>query len=129
MSVATDVIMSVAAALLLVAAMIGVNRIAAGPSQLDRSVAADLMVAVVVAGLGLWTAWTDQPTYLMVLVLLSLLGFTSAVSIARMVGDRMAMRSKMTAPGVALSVSRAWRLHPVPPSPATPPSPRRPVAP
>jgi len=97
MSVATNVIMSVAAALLLVAAMIGVNRIAAGPSQLDRSVAADLMVAVVVAGLGLWTAWTDQPTYLMVLVLLSLLGFTSAVSIARMVGDRMAMRSKMTA--------------------------------
>ncbi len=97
MSVATDVIMSVAAALLLVAAMIGVNRIAVGPSQLDRSVAADLMVAVVVAGLGLWTAWTDQPTYLMVLVLLSLLGFTSAVSIARMVGDRMAMRSKMTA--------------------------------
>jgi len=97
MSLATDVIMSVAAALLLVAAMIGVNRIAAGPSQLDRSVAADLMVAVVVAGLGLWTAWTDQPTYLMVLVLLSLLGFTSAVSIARMVGDRMAMRSKMTA--------------------------------
>ena len=97
MSVATDVIMSVAAALLLVAAMVGVNRIAAGPSQLDRSVAADLMVAVVVAGLGLWTAWTDQPTYLMVLVLLSLLGFTSAVSIARMVGDRMAMRSKMTA--------------------------------
>ena len=97
MSLATDVIMSVAAALLLVAAMIGVNRIAVGPSQLDRSVAADLMVAVVVAGLGLWTAWTDQPTYLMVLVLLSLLGFTSAVSIARMVGDRMAMRSKMTA--------------------------------
>ncbi|WGT47131.1 monovalent cation/H+ antiporter complex subunit F [Tessaracoccus lacteus] len=97
MSLATDVIMSVAAALLLVAAMIGVNRIAAGPSQLDRSVAADLMVAVVVAGLGLWTAWTDQPTYLMVLMLLSLLGFTSAVSIARMVGDRMAMRSKMTA--------------------------------
>ncbi len=97
MSVATDVIMSVAAALLLVAAMIGVNRIAVGPSQLDRSVAADLMVAVVVAGLGLWMAWTDEPTYLMVLVLLSLLGFTSAVSIARMVGDRMAMRSKMTA--------------------------------
>ena len=97
MSVATNVIMSVAAALLLVAAMIGVNRIAVGPSQLDRSVAADLMVAVVVAGLGLWTAWTDQPTFLLVLVLLSLLGFTSAVSIARMVGDRMAMRSKMTA--------------------------------
>ena len=28
--------------------------------------------SVVVAGLGLWTAWTDQPTYLMVLVLLSM---------------------------------------------------------
>lgn len=88
----TNVILSLAAVILAVAAMIGVNRIAEGPSQLDRSVAADLIVAVVVASLGLWAVWTDLSTELMVLVMLSMLGFTSAVSVARMVGDRATAR-------------------------------------
>ena len=97
MMLATQIILSIAAVVLFVSAMIGVNRIAVGPSQLDRSIAADLIVAVVVASLGLWTVWTDQPTELLVLVLLSLLGFTSAVSVARMVSDRMAMRKRFSA--------------------------------
>ena len=92
MTLLTNVILSVAAVVLAVAALIGVKRIADGPSQLDRSVAADLIVAVVVASLGLWTIWTDLSTELLVLVMLSMLGFTSAVSVARMVGDRMATR-------------------------------------
>ncbi|MDO5677164.1 MAG: monovalent cation/H+ antiporter complex subunit F [Propionibacteriaceae bacterium] len=90
----TNVILAVAALLLTVSAFIGVNRIAVGPSQLDRSVAADLIVAIVVAGLGLWVVWTDMSTELMVLVLLSMLGFTSAVSVARMVTDRINLRSR-----------------------------------
>lgn len=96
MSLATDIVLAVAAGVLLVSALVAVNRVAVGPSQLDRSVAADLIVAVVVASLGLWTVWTDQPTELLVLVLLSLLGFTSAVSVARMVSDRMAMRKRFS---------------------------------
>lgn len=92
MILVTNVILSLAAVILAVAAMIGVNRIAEGPSQLDRSVAADLIVAVVVASLGLWAVWTDLSTELMVLVMLSMLGFTSAVSVARMVGDRATAR-------------------------------------
>lgn len=90
----TNVVLTIAALLLTVAALIGVNRIAVGPSQLDRSVAADLIVAVVVASLGLWVVWTDRSTELMVLVLLSMLGFTSAVSVARMVTDRIDLRSR-----------------------------------
>lgn len=97
MILATNVILGIAAVILAVAAMIGVNRIAEGPSQLDRSVAADLIVAVVVASLGLWTVFTDLSTELMVLVMLSMLGFTSAVSVARMVGDRAATRRRYTA--------------------------------
>lgn len=97
MSLATNIVLGVAAGVLLVSALVAVNRVAAGPSQLDRSVAADLIVAVVIAALGLWTVWTDQPTELLVLVLLSLLGFTSAVSVARMVSDRMAMRKRFSA--------------------------------
>ncbi|GAA4894833.1 hypothetical protein GCM10025789_10280 [Tessaracoccus lubricantis] len=94
MITATNVILGIAAALLALSAFIGVNRIAAGPSQLDRSVAADLIVAVVVASLGLWVVYTDMSTELMVLVLLSMLGFTSAVSVARMVSDRMLQRHR-----------------------------------
>lgn len=97
MTLATDLIMSLAAIMLFVSAMIGVNRIAVGPTQLDRSIAADLIVAVVVAALGLLTIWTKLSTELLVLVLLSMLGFTGAVSIARMVGDRLATRRKFTA--------------------------------
>ena len=97
MTLATNIVLGVAAGVLLVSALVAVNRVAAGPSQLDRSVAADLIVAVVVASLGLWTVWTDQPTELLVLVLLSLLGFTSAVSVARMVSDRMSMRKRFSA--------------------------------
>ena len=97
MTLATNIVLGVAAGVLLVSALVAVNRVAAGPSQLDRSVAADLIVAVVIAALGLWTVWTDQPTELLVLVLLSLLGFTSAVSVARMVSDRMSMRKRFSA--------------------------------
>ncbi|MBB1514911.1 cation:proton antiporter [Tessaracoccus sp. MC1679] len=95
--VLTDVILSVAAVVLTVSAIIGANRIAEGPTQLDRSVAADLIVAVVVASLGLWTVWSDSSTEVLILVLLSMLGFTSAVSVARMVADRMATRRHYSA--------------------------------
>lgn len=93
MITATNLILGAAGVLLAISALIGVNRIAAGPSQLDRSVAADLIVAVVAASLGLWVVYTDLSTELMVLVLLSMLGFTSAVSVARMVSDRINLRS------------------------------------
>ena len=98
MMLATQIILSIAAVVLFVSAMIGVNRIAVGPSQLDRSIAADLIVAVVVAALGLWTVWTDLSTELLILVLLSMLGFTSAVSVSRMVSDRMASRRRRFTP-------------------------------
>ena len=98
MMLATQIILSIAAVVLFVSAMIGVNRIAVGPSQLDRSIAADLIVAVVVAALGLWTVWTDLSSELLILVLLSMLGFTSAVSVARMGSDRMASRRRRFTP-------------------------------
>lgn len=85
-----EVLLAVSALLIGAAAIIGVTRIVRGPSSLDRVVAADLIVAVVIAGLGLWTAWTGQYGVIMFLLLLSILGFTGAASIARLVGDRVA---------------------------------------
>lgn len=88
--VITLVILDIAALVVGVAAVIGVTKIVKGPSALDRVVAADLIVAVVIAALGIWTAYTGQSSVIMFLLLLSLLGFTGATSIARLVGDRVA---------------------------------------
>ena len=93
MSLLTDVLLSIATVMLLISALIVVGRIAHGPSQLDRSAAADLMVAIVIAGIGLWASWTHRTTELNVLLLLSMLGFTSAVAVARMVADRRFTRT------------------------------------
>lgn len=94
MATVTAVVLAASAVVLFVAGGIGVRRIAEGPTQLDRSVALDLMVAITVAGIGLWTAWTDRATELPILVLLSLVGFTGAVGVARLVGDQMATRRR-----------------------------------
>ena len=48
MTTAAHVLMGIAGVLLFVAGLIAVSRIAHGPSQLDRSAAADLTVAVVI---------------------------------------------------------------------------------
>ena len=96
MATVTAVVLAASAVVLFVAGIIGVRRIAEGPTQLDRSVGSDLMVAITVAGIGLWTAWTDRTTELPILVLLSLVGFTGAVGVARLVGDRLATRRRYT---------------------------------
>ena len=92
MTTAAHVLMGIAGVLLFVAGLIAVSRIAHGPSQLDRSAAADLTVAVVIAAVGLWTAYSDQRTEINILLLLSMLGFTSAVAVSRMVADRVVSR-------------------------------------
>ena len=63
-------------------------RMAKGPSTLDRVVAADVMLAVVIAGLGLEAALNRHATTVPVILVLSLLGFASALSMARFVADR-----------------------------------------
>lgn len=79
---------------LLISGVVAVERIAAGPSQLDRSVGSDLLVAIVIGSVGVWAALSDQDTEITVLLVLSMLGFTGAVSIARMVGERIVYRTK-----------------------------------
>jgi multicomponent Na+:H+ antiporter subunit F len=70
-------------ALLGVAALLLVARISMGPTMLDRVVALDVLVAVVICGLGLEAAIHRHTTTLPILVVLSLLGFVGSVSIAR----------------------------------------------
>jgi len=91
-SLAITIILGFAAALLLAAAVIGIRQIVIGPSQLDRSIAADLMVAVVISSVGVWVIGSRSDTELGILLLLSMFGFTGAVAISRMVSDRLVQR-------------------------------------
>ena len=76
-------VLVVCGALLGVAALLLVIRIALGPTMLDRMVALDVLVAVVICGLALDAAVHRHTTTLPVLVVLSLLGFIGSVSVAR----------------------------------------------
>lgn len=78
-----NAVLVVCAALLGVAALLLLARIALGPTMLDRVVALDVLVAVVICGLALEAAVNRHTTTLPVLAVLSLLGFIGAVSVAR----------------------------------------------
>ena len=82
------VMVGIGAVLLLGAAILTVARMSRGPSSLDRVVAADVLVAVVIATLAAEAIVNDHATTLPVMLVLSLLGFAGAVSIARFVAER-----------------------------------------
>ena len=86
--VAVTVMVGLGAVLLVGAAAMTVGRMARGPSSLDRVVAADVLVAVVIASLAAEAILNDHTTTLPIMLVLSLLGFAGAVSIARFVAER-----------------------------------------
>jgi multicomponent Na+:H+ antiporter subunit F len=77
------VVLAVCVALLAVAALLLLVRISLGPTMLDRVVALDVLVAVIICGLALEAAVNRHTTTLPVLVVLSLVGFVGSVSVAR----------------------------------------------
>ena len=77
------VVLVVCGLFLAVAALLLVIRISLGPTMLDRVVALDVLVAVVICGLALEAALHRHTTTLPILGVLSLLGFVGSVSIAR----------------------------------------------
>jgi multicomponent Na+:H+ antiporter subunit F len=78
-----SVVLAVCVTVLGIAALLLVARISIGPTMLDRVVALDVLVAVVICGLALEAAISRHTSTLPILVVLSLLGFVGSVSIAR----------------------------------------------
>lgn len=72
-------------AILGVAALLITLRIVRGPSVLDRAVATEVLISILICALALVTATTRQPGTLPILVSLSLVGFVGSVSVARFV--------------------------------------------
>jgi multicomponent Na+:H+ antiporter subunit F len=75
----------VAGAALLVAALLVLVRIVRGPTMLDRVIATDVLIAVIVCAVGVEAAVFRHVTTLPVLVTVSLFAFISAVSVARFI--------------------------------------------
>jgi multicomponent Na+:H+ antiporter subunit F len=75
----------VSATLLAAAALLILMRIVRGPTVLDRVVALDVLIAVVVSALALEAVVNRHGTTLPILITLSLLGFISSVTVARYV--------------------------------------------
>lgn len=85
---AAGVIIAIGVAILGVAAALTLVRMARGPSSLDRVVAADVIIAVVIAGLAMEASLNHHTTTLPIMVVLSMLGFAGSLSLARFVADR-----------------------------------------
>lgn len=75
----------VVAALLTAAGAMTIVRIVRGPTTLDRIVATDVLLAITAASIAAEAAFSRDATALPVLVVLSILGFTGSVGVARFV--------------------------------------------
>ncbi|BDX34568.1 cation:proton antiporter [Mycobacterium antarcticum] len=73
----------VAAVMLTAAASITVFRMLAGPGTLDRLVALDTFVAVMMCAIGTWAAFSLDTTVTYSLTALALISFVGSVSVAR----------------------------------------------
>ncbi|HEX5986243.1 MAG TPA: monovalent cation/H+ antiporter complex subunit F [Nocardioides sp.] len=96
-------------AMLGVAAVLLVVRIALGPTMLDRIVGVDVLVAVIICGLGLEAAVHRHTTTLPLLVVLAMLGFVGSVSVARFSPGSDTVEDDEGTPGRESSGTRGGR--------------------
>jgi len=73
----------VVSVLLATATALTLLRIVRGPSTLDRIIATDVLLAIIVTTVAALAAYRRDATALPALVVLSVLGFTGSVSVAR----------------------------------------------
>lgn len=78
-----NVVGIIASVLLCAAVSLVLVRIVRGPTTLDRIVAVDVLLAIVVCAIAAEAAYTRDATSLPILVVLSILGFIGSVAVAR----------------------------------------------
>ncbi len=77
------VVVVICAVLLTAAGVLALIRAERGPSMLDRTVALDIVVTVLVAALALYASTERRTDVVPILVVLSLVGFVGSVTISR----------------------------------------------
>ncbi|HEX5567226.1 MAG TPA: monovalent cation/H+ antiporter complex subunit F [Streptomyces sp.] len=87
-----SVVATISLGLLAVAAFLVLFRLVRGPHVLDRIIAVEILVTTVVAGAAVATAVWGYISAVLVLLVLSLLGFVGSVTAARLIEEREDMR-------------------------------------
>ncbi|GAB3880583.1 monovalent cation/H+ antiporter complex subunit F [Terrabacter terrigena] len=77
------VVLTLALAMLGAAAALVLVRLFRGPSNLDRIIAAEILLVIVIAGVALESARQNTSTYLPLLMVLGLVGFVGGVAVTR----------------------------------------------
>ena len=77
------VVLYVTAVMLVAAGALLVFRITVGPTILDRSMALDVMMSVMVCGMSVWAARHDSDVALPAILCLAAVGFVGSVAVAR----------------------------------------------
>ena len=83
-----ELVLTVTAVALALAAAGAIIRIARGPSLLDRVLAADVLLAILGGALCVDMAVNRHLNNLMLVVAISIIGFIGSVTVARFVADR-----------------------------------------
>ena len=78
-----DVVVAVCAVLLTTGAVLAVVRAERGPSMLDRTVALDIVLTIMIAGGALYASIERRTDIVPILVVLSLVAFVGSVTVAR----------------------------------------------
>lgn len=81
-----QIVVWIISGVLAVSAMLSLWRMVRGPSVVDRAVANEVLIGVMICALGLEAAVTRHDTTLPILISLSLVGFLASVAVARFVG-------------------------------------------
>lgn len=101
---------------LTIAALLAVARLVRGPAAMDRAVANEVLVSTIVCMVGVEAAITRDDSTLPILISISLIGFVSAVAVARFMShdyDGIKLRSH--------TVKEAHEIEGVHPDPSTVP--------
>ncbi|KLI98567.1 monovalent cation/H+ antiporter complex subunit F [Streptomyces albidoflavus] len=82
------VLLTAAVVMILLAGALLLVRLWRGPSMLDRAICLDVTAALIIAGLGAQAAFSRDPYYFPIMLVLAFLGFTGSVAIARFIAVR-----------------------------------------
>lgn len=83
-----NILLGIGVVMLFLAALLTLFRMSRGPSILDRVIAADVIMAMVIAGLAMEAVINRHTTTLPIMLAVSLIGFAGSLSMARFVADR-----------------------------------------
>ena len=121
------VVAFLALALLGSAAAIVLVRLFRGPTNLDRIVAAEILMVIVIAGIAAESAWQRTATNLPLLLILGLVGFVGGVAVTRFMSrdaDDLDVEGGAGRPVHPTAPTGDPHPHPHPTSPSQPTDPR-----